>query len=91
MKCRNELHVVDGGDHSFKVGKKFLESMGSNQDEAEKAAVRAIAEFVSQSTNWRWLKNDIAVDVSKSSAMFWSFSCLDVCKVFGFLAAKLPS
>lgn len=51
MKCRNELHVVDGGDHSFKVGKKFLESMGSNQDEAEKAAVRAIAEFVSQSTN----------------------------------------
>jgi len=47
MKCINELHVIDGGDHSFKIGKKFLESTGTNQDEAERKAVKAIAEFVS--------------------------------------------
>ncbi|ONK81191.1 uncharacterized protein A4U43_C01F26300 [Asparagus officinalis] len=50
MKCINELHVIDGGDHSFKIGKKFLESTGSNQDEAERKAVEAISEFVSRST-----------------------------------------
>nr|CAD1843301.1 unnamed protein product [Ananas comosus var. bracteatus] len=50
MKCENELHVIDGGDHSFKIGKKFQESTGVNQDEAERAAVEeAIAHFVSKS------------------------------------------
>ena len=52
MKCINELHVMDGGDHSFKIGKKFQESIGSNQDEAERKAVEEIAEFVSRSTKW---------------------------------------
>ncbi|KAJ6814547.1 KAT8 regulatory NSL complex subunit 3 [Iris pallida] len=46
MTCVNELHVVDGGDHSFKIGKKFLQSTGTNQDESERKAVEAIAEFV---------------------------------------------
>lgn len=49
MKCENELHVIDGGDHSFKIGKKFQESTGVNQDEAERAAVEAIAHFVLKS------------------------------------------
>lgn len=49
MKCENELHVIDGGDHSFKIGKKFRESTAVNQDEAERAAVEAIVHFVSKS------------------------------------------
>ncbi|XP_072964841.1 uncharacterized protein [Typha angustifolia] len=49
MNCQNELHVIDGGDHSFKIGKKFQESTGLNQDKAEKIAVDAISEFASKS------------------------------------------
>jgi uncharacterized protein len=49
MECKNELHVIDGGDHSFKIGKKFLQSMGMTQDQAEEAAVKAITDFVSKS------------------------------------------
>ncbi|KAK2385223.1 hypothetical protein P8452_39990 [Trifolium repens] len=49
MKALNELHVVDGGDHSFKIGKKHLQANGSTQDEAEVAAVEAIAAFISKS------------------------------------------
>ncbi|XP_073131792.1 uncharacterized protein [Henckelia pumila] len=47
MKCVNTLHVIDGGDHSFKIGKKYLQSVGSNQEEKENKAVEAIATFVS--------------------------------------------
>ncbi|XP_020587753.1 KAT8 regulatory NSL complex subunit 3 isoform X2 [Phalaenopsis equestris] len=46
MKCGNNLHVIDGGDHSFKIGKKFLESSGYSQDDAERRAVRAVMDFV---------------------------------------------
>lgn len=46
MKCHNELHVIEGGDHSFKIGKKHLQLKGSTQDEAEIEAVQAIAAFV---------------------------------------------
>lgn len=46
MSCVNELHVINGGDHSFKIGKKFLQSNGSTQAEAEEQAQRVIAEFV---------------------------------------------
>lgn len=49
MDCKNELHVIEGGDHSFKIGKKFLESLGMTQDQAEKAAVKAVADFVLKS------------------------------------------
>ncbi|KAJ8616281.1 hypothetical protein MRB53_035653 [Persea americana] len=49
MNCVNELHVIDGGDHSFKIGKKFLQSNGSSQAEAEEQALRAIAEFIFKS------------------------------------------
>ncbi|KAG5041526.1 hypothetical protein AAZX31_05G201500 [Glycine max] len=45
MKVPNELHVIDGGDHSFKIGKKHLQANNSTQDEAEDVAVQAIAAF----------------------------------------------
>lgn len=48
MEALSELHVIDGGDHSFKIGKKQLQSKASTQEEAEDAAVQAIAAFVSK-------------------------------------------
>ncbi|QHO57983.1 KAT8 regulatory NSL complex subunit [Arachis hypogaea] len=48
MKTPNELHVIDGGDHSFKIGKKHLQANGSTQ-EAEDHALKAIAAFISKS------------------------------------------
>ncbi|XP_050229015.1 uncharacterized protein LOC126678166 [Mercurialis annua] len=48
MKSQNELHVIDGGDHSFKIAKKHLQSKGSTQDEAEDLAIQAVAPFVSR-------------------------------------------
>lgn len=49
MTCKNELHIIDGGDHSFKVGKKYLESRGLNQHDLEMEAVKAISQFVQNS------------------------------------------
>ncbi|XP_042505161.1 KAT8 regulatory NSL complex subunit 3 [Macadamia integrifolia] len=46
MKFANELHVIDGGDHSFKIAKKHLQLNGLTQDEAEDQAIKAVAEFV---------------------------------------------
>ncbi|KAG9448331.1 hypothetical protein H6P81_014459 [Aristolochia fimbriata] len=48
MKSVSELHVIDGGDHSFKIGKKFMESHGVSLEEAEETAVTAIAVFVAK-------------------------------------------
>lgn len=47
MTAVSELHVIDGGDHSFKIAKKHLQSSGTTQDEAEDHAIQAIATFVS--------------------------------------------
>ncbi|XP_015692975.1 KAT8 regulatory NSL complex subunit 3 isoform X2 [Oryza brachyantha] len=49
MNCKNGLHVIDGGDHSFKIGKKYQECTGVNQQAAEMEAVKAIAKFVENS------------------------------------------
>ncbi|KAL3844491.1 hypothetical protein ACJIZ3_001894 [Penstemon smallii] len=50
MNSNNELQVIEGGDHSFKIAKKhLLQSTGTNQEEAEAQAVEAIATFVSSS------------------------------------------
>lgn len=49
MKCLTGLHVIDGGDHSFKIGKKQLQTTGLTQDQAEDLAVEAIAAFLSSS------------------------------------------
>ncbi|KAL6549877.1 hypothetical protein OROMI_020365 [Orobanche minor] len=48
MKANTTLHVIEGGDHSFKIGKKHLQSSGFNQEEAEDEAVQAITKFVSR-------------------------------------------
>ncbi|KAI3987933.1 hypothetical protein MKX01_021047 [Papaver californicum] len=44
METVNELHVVEGGDHSFKIGKKHL--IRSTQEAAEEEAIKAITKFV---------------------------------------------
>lgn len=49
MKGATELHVIDGGDHSFKIGKKHLVTKGLTQDQVEDVALQAIAAFVSKS------------------------------------------
>ncbi|XP_026424799.1 KAT8 regulatory NSL complex subunit 3-like [Papaver somniferum] len=46
METVSELHVVDGGDHSFKIGKKHLNLIGSTQEAAEEEAVKSITKFV---------------------------------------------
>jgi len=46
MSC---IYVIDGGDHSFKIGKKHLQANNSTQDEAEYVVVLAIAAFISRS------------------------------------------
>lgn len=47
MNSVNALHVIEGGDHSFKIAKKHLQSTGSNQEEAEDIAVQAMEKFLS--------------------------------------------
>ncbi|CAL5437651.1 unnamed protein product [Camellia sinensis] len=53
MRSVNGLHEIEGGDHSFKIAKKHLQSKGFTQEEAEDQAVRAIAMFVSKSIGGR--------------------------------------
>lgn len=48
LKVLNELHVVDGGDHSFKISKKHLQVTGLSQGIAENTAVQAVALFVAR-------------------------------------------
>ena len=48
MNCASAMHVIEGGDHSFKVSKKHLQITGCNQEETEQQAAEAIAAFVSQ-------------------------------------------
>ncbi|KAA3475858.1 Alpha/beta-Hydrolases superfamily protein isoform 3 [Gossypium australe] len=45
MKTTSGLHEIESGDHSFKISKKHLQTKGSTQEEAEDAAVQAIASF----------------------------------------------
>lgn len=49
MDCLNKIHIIEAGDHSFKISKKHLEMSGITQDEAEDQAAQAIAVFASQS------------------------------------------
>ncbi|XP_026411789.1 KAT8 regulatory NSL complex subunit 3-like isoform X1 [Papaver somniferum] len=46
METVSEVHVVEGGDHSFKIGKKHLNLIGSTQEAAEEEAVKSITKFV---------------------------------------------
>lgn len=53
MNSATALHVIEGGDHSFKIAKKHLHSIGSNQEAAEDQAVQAIATFISSNLGER--------------------------------------
>lgn len=53
MNSVTALHVIEGGDHSFKIAKKHLQSIGSNQEAAEDQAVQAIATFISSNLDER--------------------------------------
>jgi len=46
MKARNELYVVEGGDHSLLVEKARLKASGHTQDEVEQRIMAAIESFV---------------------------------------------
>ncbi|KAF9689249.1 hypothetical protein SADUNF_Sadunf01G0072200 [Salix dunnii] len=48
MKIHSELCVINGGDHSFKIGKRHLQIEGSTQDQAEDLAVQGVSSFVSR-------------------------------------------
>ncbi|CAA7028365.1 unnamed protein product [Microthlaspi erraticum] len=48
MKAVTELHVIDGGDHSFKIGKRHLHTNGLTQDDVQLVALQAISAFVSK-------------------------------------------
>ncbi|KAK9698473.1 hypothetical protein RND81_08G106800 [Saponaria officinalis] len=46
LKAKNDLHVIEGGDHSFKIAQKYLLVTGSTQNDAEQSAVKSITSFV---------------------------------------------
>jgi predicted alpha/beta-hydrolase family hydrolase len=46
MTAPNDLHVVEGGDHSLGVRKRDLEAAGLTQEEVDRRILAAIAEFV---------------------------------------------
>jgi predicted alpha/beta-hydrolase family hydrolase len=46
MRAVNELHVVDGGDHSLHVSKKQLRESGETQSDVDSRIVGAIRDFV---------------------------------------------
>ena len=45
MRAANELHIVEGGDHSLSVTKSRLNATGETQDEVDQRILRAIREF----------------------------------------------
>lgn len=47
MQARNELYIVEGGDHSLRVPKKLLEAKGGTQERLDQLILQAIANFVS--------------------------------------------
>lgn len=46
MRAPNELHVVEGGNHSLIVGKRELTARGSSQAQVNEAITSAIARFL---------------------------------------------
>nr|GEV31356.1 KAT8 regulatory NSL complex subunit 3-like [Tanacetum cinerariifolium] len=64
MKAKNSLHVVENGDHSFKIAKKNLELAGITHEEAEQSAVQAIAMFVSHIIGL-WENTNLIKKISK--------------------------
>lgn len=50
MRAPNELHVVEGGDHSLGVTKKQLSALGETQDDVDARVLQVIARFVARHT-----------------------------------------
>ncbi len=46
MAAPNRLHVVQGGDHSLRVGVRQLQTNGSTRDEVDRAILDAIGNFL---------------------------------------------
>ena len=46
MKAPNELHVVDGGDHSLQVGKRSLRAAGLTQSDVDAVVLAAVRSFL---------------------------------------------
>jgi predicted alpha/beta-hydrolase family hydrolase len=47
MKAPNFLRVVEGGDHSLRVPKRQLQTMGETQEDIDQRILKSIADFVS--------------------------------------------
>lgn len=50
MSAPNELHMVEGGDHSLGATKKQLKAAGETQAEVDARILQAITQFVAQHT-----------------------------------------
>jgi predicted alpha/beta-hydrolase family hydrolase len=48
MSAPSELHVVEGGDHSLRVGARALAACGETQEQVEERALAAIAAFLAR-------------------------------------------
>jgi uncharacterized protein len=48
MRAVNELHIVQGGDHSLSVTKTRLNASGETQNEVDQRILRAIGDFCSR-------------------------------------------
>ena len=47
MKAPNFLHTIEGGDHSLRVPKRRLETIGGTQEDVDRGILKSIAGFVS--------------------------------------------
>jgi predicted alpha/beta-hydrolase family hydrolase len=48
MRATNELHVVEGGDHSLLVTKSQLRASGETQADVERRSLQTIASFIAK-------------------------------------------
>lgn len=51
MRAVNELHVVEGRDHSLLVTKSYLKASGETQDNVDKRILEVIQKFVAKHSN----------------------------------------
>jgi uncharacterized protein len=51
MTAPNELHIVEGGDHSLAVTKTQLKATGETQDQVDQRILQAIETFVQRHAN----------------------------------------
>src|SRR5438309_1211261 len=46
MKAPSQLHLVEGGDHSLRVNKRQLQTVGETQEDVDQRILKAVATFV---------------------------------------------